>query len=186
MNAQERLQRFRHHKDEYFKEGEHSPLLPEQQEAFSGLDYFPYNEALDFTVEIDDEGVDDEQITLGTTTGEPADVIRAGRIHVVIDDEPISLTVFREVGRGRFFLPFRDLTSGVETYGVGRYIDPQERPDGRIHVDFNYAYNPYCAYNDRWVCPIPPAENQLTVAVRAGERAFPGAYEEAPKFSLRR
>jgi uncharacterized protein (DUF1684 family) len=70
-----------------------------------------------------------------------------------------------------FFLPFVDL-SGVETYGAGRYLEPVERPDGRFEVDFNLAYNPYCAYNENWSCPITPAENRLRVPIRAGEMVF--------------
>ncbi len=87
-----------------------------------------------------------------------------------IEGQRVSLTLYRESGRGRFFLPFRDATSGDETYSGGRYLDPQETPDGLVTVDFNYAYNPYCAYNDEWTCPIPPPENVLSVAVAPGKK----------------
>ena len=73
---------------------------------------------------------------------------------------------------GELFLPFADATSGVETYGAGRYLEPEALPDGRMSVDFNYAYNPYCAYNERWSCPITPAENRIDVPIRGGERIF--------------
>ena len=69
-----------------------------------------------------------------------------------------------------YFLPFVDASAGVETYAAGRYLEPDEMDDGQFHVDFNMAYNPYCAYNDGWSCPITPAENRLKVAIRAGER----------------
>jgi hypothetical protein len=76
------------------------------------------------------------------------------------------------------FLPFRDATSGRETYGAGRYLEVEPPgPDGGVEIDLNYAYNPYCAYNPEWSCPIPPGENWLTVPIRAGERSFPGAHE---------
>ena len=73
------------------------------------------------------------------------------------------------------FVPFRDATSGKETYGAGRYLEVESPgPDGRVRVDFNAAYNPYCAYNPDWSCPIPPGENWLSVPIRAGEKTFEG------------
>ena len=71
-----------------------------------------------------------------------------------------------------FFLPFVDSLAGKETYGAGRYLEPHRHGDGPFHIDFNYAYNPYCAYNERWSCPITPAENRLKVPIRAGEKLF--------------
>jgi uncharacterized protein (DUF1684 family) len=76
------------------------------------------------------------------------------------------------VDRGRFFLPFKDGTTGGETYAGGRYLDPRARPDGSLVVDFNYAYNPYCAYGEGWSCPVPPVENEVTAPIEAGELAF--------------
>jgi len=70
------------------------------------------------------------------------------------------------------FIPFRDATSGKDTYGAGRYVEAEPLGKGRYLLDFNRAYNPYCAYNDDWRCPLPPAENWLTVAIRAGEKSF--------------
>jgi len=69
-----------------------------------------------------------------------------------------------------------DAGAGVETYPAGRYLEPERLDDGRFHVDFNQAYNPYCAYNDAWNCPITPAENRLKVAIRAGEKLPQGAW----------
>ena len=83
--------------------------------------------------------------------------------------------IYRDPQDGALFLPFRDTTSGAESYGAGRYLEVEPTDDGKLRVDFNYAYSPYCAYcayNDRWSCPIPPAENRLGVAIRAGERSF--------------
>ncbi|MBK6663441.1 MAG: DUF1684 domain-containing protein [Thermoflexaceae bacterium] len=79
----------------------------------------------------------------------------------------------RGPGQWRLLPAFRGrLPRRTETYGAGRYLDVEPLPDGRLHVDFNYAYNPYCAYNDAWSCPIPPRENMLNVHIRAGERTF--------------
>ena len=73
-------------------------------------------------------------------------------------------------GHNGYFLPFRDATSGNETYGACRYLDLEPAPDGSVTVDFNYAYAPFCAYNDAYSCALPPQENWLEVPVRAGER----------------
>jgi uncharacterized protein (DUF1684 family) len=75
-------------------------------------------------------------------------------------------------GYGGYFLPFADATSPQETYGAGRYLEPEEVSPGILHVDFNLAYNPFCAYNERWSCPIPPHENRLKVRIEAGEKKF--------------
>ena len=71
-----------------------------------------------------------------------------------------------------YFLPFADALAGTETYGAGRYLDPEAIGDGRFLLDFNLAYNPYCAYNEQWSCPITPRDNRLAVPIRAGERLF--------------
>ena len=92
-----------------------------------------------------------------------------GRIHFEAEGQPVTLTVFQDKTSGKYFLPFRDSTVGEETYAVGRYLDPKVRPDGKLQVDFNMAYNPYCAYNTGWTCPIPPFENITKVRIPAGE-----------------
>jgi uncharacterized protein (DUF1684 family) len=89
-----------------------------------------------------------------------------------VGDEQASLTVYAAVGGGGFFLPFMDATNGQGTYEAGRYLEIDPRPDGSFEVDFNLAYNPYCAYNEHWSCPIPPKENRLSVPIEAGEKAF--------------
>jgi uncharacterized protein (DUF1684 family) len=105
-----------------------------------------------------------------TTTGDQQTFVRHGRIHFAVDGQPASLTVYRSAHG--YFLPFADSLAGSETYGAGRYLDPEPLPDGRLHIDFNLAYNPYCAYNEAWSCPITPPENRLKLPIRAGERAF--------------
>ena len=165
-----RLAGFRERKDAFFKSHEQSPLSPEQREAFTGLTYFPANDDLALVVELDKSGEGiGEELTIGTLSGEPKQYVRAGRITFEVDGEPATLTVFQDRTTGKFFLPFRDSTAGEETYSVGRYLDPKARPDGMLQVDFNMAYNPYCAYNTGWSCPIPPFENRLNVPIRAGE-----------------
>jgi len=174
-----RLDRFRANKDGFFGSDPHSPLLPEQQARFTALPYFPEDPALRFEVAPDHDAVNHAPIQLSTTTGEHQTLVPSGMLHRIIEGQPVRLVLYREPGRGRYFLPFRDGTAGTETYPLGRYLDPQEKPDGTLIVDFNYAYNPYCAYNDRWSCPIPPPENGTAVSIRAGEQSFTLNSEQA-------
>ena len=95
---------------------------------------------------------------------------RAGKVRFDVGGERASLAAFSQ-GDG-LFIPCRDSTSGSETYAAGRYVEAEPLGDGRFELDFNRAYNPYCAYNDAWRCPLPPRENWLTVAIRAGELSF--------------
>ncbi len=164
------LSEFRASKDEFFRSDHQSPLQPQQQAEFGGLDYYDENDALNLGLE---PSPFDEQalIEMQTSTGDLASYVRWARIEFAVDGESAELTVFKDAQSGLLFLPFQDANAGDETYGAGRYLDVEEH-DGRLHVDFNYAYNPYCAYNELWSCPIPPAENRLKVAIRAGERIF--------------
>lgn len=163
------LERFRMDKDEYFRRASDSPLTPEQQAHFNGLDYFAANAslALELAVEMDKTG---GVVLLQTSTGDVREYERFGRIRFEVEGAPAELTIF---GDGDdLFLPFVDALAGSETYPAGRYLEPRLLPNGKVLVDFNYAYNPYCAYNDRWSCPFPPPENRLKVAIRAGEKIF--------------
>ena len=163
------LEDFRREKDDFFRSHPDSPLSADQRRSFSGLHYFPPNPALDLTLDLEPiEPV--SEVEIQTTTGEIRLYERYGRISFMVDGRTVSLTVYRS--EGEFFLPFADALAGRETYGAGRYLEPELLPDGRLRVDFNLAYNPYCAYNARWSCPITPAENRLPVAVRAGEMTF--------------
>ena len=174
LDASARLAQFRERKDQYFAQGAHSPLDAATRRHFTGLRYFPENPALALERRLDETGPGiGERIAVATSTGQPSDFVRAGRVTFDVAGTPVTLSLFRDVDRGRYFLPFRDATAGQETYEVGRYLDPQARPDGTLTIDFNYAYNPYCAYGEGWSCPIPPAENVVPVRIEAGEQAYP-------------
>lgn len=169
-----RYEGYRERRDKYFGGHANSPLTAGQRERFTGLVYYGENPdlALELPLDVDGPGIG-EHLTIAGLDGTPKEYVRAGRIHFTAEGQPVTLTVFRDVARGRYFLPFRDLTAGEETYPVGRYLDPQARPDGTLQVDFNYAYNPYCAYSDGWTCPVPPFENMVRVRLAAGEKIFP-------------
>jgi uncharacterized protein (DUF1684 family) len=166
-----RLEKFRERKDALFADSEQSPLDPEQQERFSKLAYFPENPALDLTLTVDRTNAGTELI-VDTSDGQKRSYHRVGTVTFPVGNEQVTMTLLAQPGHSRLFLPFFDGTSGEESYDGGRYLEPHERPDGRIQVDFNYAYNPYCAYGEGWSCPIPPEENRTTVRIEAGEKNF--------------
>ena len=164
------LEIYRQQKDRFFKNDPNSPLETEQQESFEGLAYFAASPDLNLVLDAE-EFEEQEQITMQTSTGDLRDYLRWGRIRFEVEGDSAELTLYMALGGG-FFLPFKDTTSGKETYGAGRYLEVEPQADGRFLVDFNMTYNPYCAYSERWSCPIPPQENHLKVAVRAGEKSF--------------
>jgi uncharacterized protein len=165
------LEEFRAEKDEIFKSHPQSPLTAKQKKAFTGLNYFPEEESLRLEVQVELLN-DDRPIQMQTTTGGVQVYYRHGRFKFPVDGETADLTIYRS--EHGYFLPFVDSLAGEETYPAGRYLEPEELPGGRFLVDFNIAYNPYCAYNEAWSCPITPAENRLKVPIRAGEKIFHG------------
>lgn len=166
-----KLSEFRRAKDHFMEHDHESPLIHEQVESFQGLSYYDDDPTL--RIELDLERYEsDEVIEMQTSTGDVASYLRWGKVSFEVDGEPAQLTVYKDMDGSGYFVPFADGTSGDETYGAGRYVDLHELADGRLLVDFNYAYNPYCAYNERWSCPLTPLENQLRVPIRAGEQSF--------------
>jgi uncharacterized protein len=170
------LSAFRRQKDKFFLENPDSPILPEEKEEFRGLNYYPVDlkyRVLATLVPEPHPGV----FRVQTTTGTPKEYTRAGRLEFEIDGQKFSLTAFlppadEALHGGRLFVPFRDRTSGKETYGAGRYLDLNRKASSEYVIDFNRAYNPYCAYSPHYSCPIPPGENNLPIEIRAGERLF--------------
>lgn len=160
---------FRAEKDEFFQRHPQSPLTPEQRKGFIGLNYFPENEALRLEVQV--EPLKDQQpMQMQTSTGGVQEYMRYGRFQFQVDGQAAELTIYHN-GHG-YFLPFVDSLAGKETYPAGRYLEPEALPGNRFFVDFNLAYNPYCAYNEMWSCPLTPPENRLKVPIRAGEKLF--------------
>jgi uncharacterized protein (DUF1684 family) len=151
--------------------GQHSPLNPAERASFSGLAYYEPNPDLVFTAEV--EPVERTRIRVQTSDGEERAHEKAGLVRFEVDGQEAALVLY-DTGHPGYFLPFRDRTSGAETYGAGRYLDIDPNPDGTVTVDFNLAYNPLCAYSDAFSCPLPPVENWLTVPIEAGERNYVG------------
>jgi uncharacterized protein len=167
------LLRTRREKDEFFKQHPQSPLTSEQRPAFNGLIYYDHNPELDLRVTVEPFA---EQIAvpIQTTTGDVREYIRYGEFTFMIGGQAARLTIY-ETDFG-FFLPFTDASAGGETYGAGRYLEPEYLGGNTFHVDFNQAYNPFCAYNPNYSCPITPPVNRLKVAIRAGEKAPTGEW----------
>jgi uncharacterized protein (DUF1684 family) len=164
------LEDFRKMKDEFFAQDGQSPLTPGQKKEFKGLKYFPPNPKLSLEVFVD-EFPDKQHIKMQTTTGDIQEYERYGKFEFSIDGQSVELTIYHS--EDGYFLPFVDSLASKETYPAGRYIDPEPLGANIFKIDFNLAYNPYCAYNDYWSCPLTPFENHLKVPIRAGEKLFP-------------
>jgi uncharacterized protein (DUF1684 family) len=171
-------QRWREVRDELFRAHPQTPLPSETCGDFGGLGYYPYDVALRVLAEV--VSVDPEPISIGASGGSTIAFERFGQASFELAGETRSLDLYwlRAYGGG-VFLPFADGTSGSETYPAGRYLlDTVKGADlgvvgDRLVLDFNFAYNPSCAYDPRWVCPLAPPANRLTIPVRAGERRPP-------------
>ena len=163
------LQEFRVSKDDFFASHPQSPLTPEQKQGFNGLDYFNENPDLNLEVEIE-KFSEQEQVPIQTSTGQTQVYTRYGKFKFPVNGQEVELTLY--ASNHGFFLPFVDSLAGEETYPAGRYLEPDPLPGDRLRVDFNLAYNPYCAYNEMWSCPLTPPENRLKVPIRAGEKIF--------------
>ena len=164
------LQDFRKMKDDFFSHDGQSPLTSGQKKAFKGLKYFPPNPALILEVRVE-EFPDKQRIEMQTTTGDIQEYERYGKFSFMVEDRPAELAIYHS--EDGYFLPFVDSLASKETYPAGRYLEPEALGNNRFRVDFNLAYNPYCAYNDYWSCPLTPFENRLKVPIRAGEKLFP-------------
>jgi uncharacterized protein len=161
--------------DRFMRNNDQSPF-GENKKSFTALKYFPpdtrYRIVADLT-----PITDKKMIVLGTSDGKEQRLIEYAYAEFKLDGIKNKLLILEsvEIGptRGSLFLAFGDKTSGNETYGGGRYLDVKKVPgSSTITLDFNKAYNPYCAYNDTYSCPLPPRENLLEVAIKAGEKNY--------------
>ena len=169
-------------KDKFLMEHPQSPLLPEDKEDFRGANYYPVNLAYKVVATFRSGGT--PRHLPGTDFDRrPERIYARGRLQFEIDGQKLSLVAFdppadEPLHGNRLFVPFRDKTSSKETYGAGRYLDLNKRPGDQYVLDFNRAYNPYCAYSPYYSCPIPPGENTLAVEIRAGKSRFTNKIRE--------
>ncbi len=169
---------FRTAKDELFRTHPQSALNNEQQSAFTGLRYYDYDPAYRVIAQIDTH-VESETLTVELDDDGRFSYRRFGEVRFTLPTGSGRLSVFWINGYGGgVFIPFGDTTNRESTYGAGRYLyDTIKGADlgatfDSLVLDFNYAYNPSCAYNERWVCPLSPRENKLAFPIAAGEKVI--------------
>ena len=177
------LAHFRQERDTLFATHPQSALDEEQKNAFKGIRYFPYNPDMSFTT-IVDIAIEPHKQEVVMNATESMMMTTVGLLHFTVGQQPVTLSLYwLDVYGGGLFLPFRDTTCPQESYGGGRYLfdtikgsnflsTMNEQRQMQITLDFNYAYNPSCAYNDAWTCPLAPVENRLHVAIPAGEKKY--------------
>jgi uncharacterized protein (DUF1684 family) len=170
------LEQERQEKDRSFKTASNSPLEGEIKANFTSLNYYAPDPR--YRVEATYQPVaNPDTILLNMTKGESEAYLRYARASFELEGTQQELVLFLRVGskEGELFVPFTDKTNGFETYGGGRYLDlPLPQPGSNtITLDFNRAYNPFCAFDDEFACPVPPAENRLKIGIPAGEKEFP-------------
>ncbi|MGS2726689.1 DUF1684 domain-containing protein [Psychroserpens sp. BH13MA-6] len=161
-----------------YKDASTSPLKDKDRKKFKGLDFFKFDST--YVVQATFERTPNEDVfKMKTTTSRLPEYKKYGVITFTLKDKDFSLNIYQNQGlitkegyEDYLFLPFLDNTNGDESYGGGRYIDMRIPEGNVIEIDFNKAYNPYCAYNERYSCPIVPRENYLDLEVRAGVKAF--------------
>tara|TARA_R110001583_G_scaffold145096_1_gene297103 strand:- start:40050 stop:40667 length:618 start_codon:yes stop_codon:yes gene_type:complete len=163
-----------------FADAEKSPLKEEDIKTFKSLDFFKIDENYKViaTLELTPNA---PIIEMKTNTERIPLFKKYGIVHFTINGQKLALSVYKEQKTGMsfdfseaLFLPFNDTSNGVTTYGGGRYIDIEIplKENKTMVIDFNKAYNPYCVYNEKFSCPIPPSENNLPIAISAGVKAF--------------
>ena len=163
--------------NEQFGDSAHSPLLPDDLAAFEVLEFF--NIDPEFSVDADFTRIVSEPFEMPTTTDRKPIYEKYGEANFTLKGKEFVLTLFQShksredsVWKNYLFLSYNDLTNGNDTYGGGRFIDVLMPENGTVDIDFNKSYNPYCAYNHKYSCPIPPEENFLEVRVTAGVKAW--------------
>ena len=171
------IQHFQEELNEEYANPETSPLPKQDVAAFKGLPFYPVDST--YRVEADFVRTPGQlPFYMPTTTGDRRVYEKYAEVHFKLNEKQQVLHVYQshalremEKYKDYLFLPFTDKTNGTETYGGGRFLDLRIPEGEKIVLDFNKAYNPYCAYNSGYSCPIPPKENKLKVAVRAGVMA---------------
>lgn len=171
----ERLESERQKKNEFLGRHYQSPIPPKDREDFEGLDYFPLDSGYRFELELHEHD-EKKTIKVEDTKGGTQKYIQWGEFRFLLDGEKRTLQAYKaDPDEEQLWVPFKDETCGEESYGAGRYLDlgPEDQSDGgKWILDFNQAYNPFCAFSEDYVCPFIPTENWLEVPVEAGEKDY--------------
>ncbi len=161
-------------KDDYFRDDPDSPIPSSQRSQFKGLNYYPPDPTYKTKARLDRFEKTD-QVMITTSKWSRQAYLKYGAFSFELQGNRLELFVYKSTEdpySRSLFVPFSDATSGNETYKSGRYLDLEEQGGDEYDLDFNKAYNPFCAYNDEYICPIPPAENRLAVKIVAGEKNY--------------
>ena len=171
------IQSFRKERDHFSKNASNPPLTESDKQHFKGLHFFPVDLGFRFEGKIERYIININNpkyyATFPTNKGPRKRYIRYGKFRFLLEGKEYSLELYKSIGGDVIFIPFNDRTNGKETYEGGRYLDAEIlMPGYRMVVDFNYAYNPSCVYNDKFVCVLPLKENRLNIEIPAGEKKF--------------
>ncbi|MCC9136740.1 DUF1684 domain-containing protein [Pontibacter silvestris] len=165
-------------KDLSFRSRASTPFTDENRRSFTNLVY--YEPDVNYRVKAEVKEVPEQDtLYMPMTNGTTEPYLQYAVANFELEGQPQRLTLYKRINeeKAELFVPFTDKTNGFETYGGGRYIDvPFEEGAETVVLDFNRAYSPYCAYNSEYVCPVPPKENRLSVAISAGEKTYNGAH----------
>ena len=173
-NYRQKIIEIRKEKNKELADTKRSPLLPKDIDSFVGLQYYPIDSTYKIQAELQVVPTP-KTVEMPTTTDRAPLYFEYGSAIFSLNDTLCSLVVYQEVeDPDALFIPFNDYTNGAGTYGGGRYLDLEftEIKDDYITLDFNKAYNPYCAYNYNFSCPVPPDTNMLNVSILAGEKSY--------------
>lgn len=167
---------WRKERDEFFKNHQRSPLTPKEKRVFKGLKYYAFDSKYVLSGEIKRYNFHinnpDYYATFLTNRGTNKRYIRYGKFHFSLNGKEYVLQIYKSILSDVLFIPFKDSTNGKETYEGGRYIDAEILPGYKMVLDFNMAYHPSCAYNEKFICVLPPRENMMEVEIRAGEKNY--------------
>lgn len=174
----EQVNRYRDSLNQSFKTNPRSPLDSVDREMFNGLLYYPVNEKYKVQIAFKRKYFG-KRFRMKTTTDRLPEYRVYGTLTFMLEGQKQTLTLYQNIAlskkeeyRDYLFCPFKDLTNGESTYGGGRYIDMRMADLKKGYIDFNMCYNPYCAYNYKYSCPIPPPENHLNISIEAGVKKF--------------
>ena len=159
-------------KDQFMRESPESPVPQDKRATFPPLPYFSVDPSYRVPALLQ-PAPPGPVVEMPTSTGQRRRMRRVGTLAFTLKEQPLSLGAFVEADQQdmrRLFVPFGDLTNGVETYQGGRYLELDRTPTGLYDLDFNRAFHPFCLFNSSYDCPYPPPESRLKVAIRAGEK----------------
>ncbi|MHA1953450.1 MAG: DUF1684 domain-containing protein [Candidatus Heimdallarchaeaceae archaeon] len=167
----EKIEKIRERFNKSFLKSPNSPLTAEQKLDFKGLSYFPIDEKYKITVEM--KKFDEQnEITILSSKGDERKYIRFAFVEFDLEGQKNRLVILKPLKHDYLFLAFKDKTTGNESYKGGRYVEIEKLPENKIIIDFNLAYSPLCAYNDRWNCAGVPEENTLQIPISAGLKKY--------------